>query len=1084
MGSDSIVRGVHCYDPDYMGVSYMIFPPKTRDQKPWEYVCVPTLSWPPYDCMQMMSVGVPRKRFFIDRLELPHGLRTTFHWLKSISSEDSYKMGLEEHHEDMESLWSFINAFTDGASRFYFLIPPLTPKVLSGVSLIAVEVDGKLRVHVDFVVSGEKSRGAMAYRKNVHLLAGYKDDNTGETIYTSREGWSVRVTDGGLRLEGYIKDDNSSANTSGVIAPEVCEAEFRRGLANYIFAEWLMPFTFGSLVRIGAGKCNFQFELFTYDSSRNNGEHIRGIRCIDPDDNRCAYLFVPMENSKDNPEDFSCELTDIWPTSDCVGNLMREQVQPNKILSYFAYLAHEITSMEEDAPMIVTRISALEWLRAATGVPDAHFRDGQWEAIDGVLHNRRQLVVQRTGWGKSMIYFIASKFLREKGRGMTLLISPLIALMRNQVAAAERVGVRCYTINSTNPNEWKGIREKILSDAADILIVSPERLANDSFREKILEPITDRIALLVIDEAHCVSDWGHDFRPDYKKISRLLAHLPPTVPVLATTATATNRVVADIEAQLGGAVAVQRGSLVRKSLYLQNIRLRSKEARLAWLADTLRSRIPGSGIVYALTIRDAEIVARWLRQNGISAYAYSSNSLPPADIAPELRDELKGSAEWTNAEDSGARTGIYRRFLEDLLLANRVRALVATSALSMGFDKPDLAFVIHYQRPKSVVDYYQQVGRAGRGVDSAYGVLLNGEEDDEIADYFIRCAFPPEDMVRQVLDAVAAAPRGLSIVELDRKLNIRHKQIEQVLRFVMSENPQPIVKEGAKYRATPFVNSYRLPVDTIRRLTEIRHAERRNMDEYVNASGCLMKFLCDTLESPSEDTSCDRCANCRPDLRLPDAVDPSLEQAAAILLRKSHVPISPRVRWVDAESAITRFELVRNSVIPPELRMAEGRALSLYGVGEWGRLVRRGKYQTQPPRFDDQLVEACAQMLREWTPQKSPVWIVPIPSRRNNSLVGDFAERLARRLGMPCWRGLAKTIETPMQKEMESSAFQQNNVINAFAVKGQPPQGGCFLVDDMVDSRWTLTVASAVLREAGVEFVVPLALADSSYDGE
>ena len=316
--------------------------------------------------------------------------------------------------------------------------------------------------------------------------------------------------------------------------------------------------------------------------------------------------------------------------------------------------------------MTITRERAVECLHRAVGRDDVDFRDGQWEAIEGVLNGRRQLVVQRTGWGKSMIYFLAAKFLREQGRGMTLLISPLIALMRNQVAAADRVGVRCFTINSTNPKEWDGIREKILADTADLLIVSPERLANDSFRTTILEPITNKIGLLVVDEAHCVSDWGHDFRPDYKKISRLLEHLPRTVPVLATTATATNRVIADVEAQLGGEVQVSRGSLVRKSLFLQNIRLPSQEARLAWLAETLKTRIRGSGIVYTLTIRDAELVSRWLRMNGVSAYAYCGKVLPPMDMDPELRRELEAREEWKTATTDDAKGAFYRVFLEDM----------------------------------------------------------------------------------------------------------------------------------------------------------------------------------------------------------------------------------------------------------------------------------------------------------------------------------------------------------------------------------------------------------------------------------
>lgn len=735
--------------------------------------------------------------------------------------------------------------------------------------------------------------------------------------------------------------------------------------------------------------------------------------------------------------------------------------------------------------MTISKEYALEYLRSAVGRGDVEFREGQWEAIEGVLNGKRQLVVQRTGWGKSMIYFLAAKFLREQGKGMTLLISPLLALMRNQVAAAERVGVRCFTINSTNrKNERDAVREKILSNSADLLIVSPERLADDDFRTTILEPITNRIGLLVVDEAHCVSDWGHDFRPDYKKISRLLEHLPRTVPALATTATATNRVIDDIKALLGGSVQVSRGSLVRRSLFLQNIRLPSQETRLAWLVENLRERIRGSGIIYALTIRDAEVVARWLRAEGLSAYAYSSDSLPPMDMEPELRQELESREAWLAAKDDSGRTSVYRVFLEDMLLANRIKALVATSALSMGFDKADLAFVIHYQRPKSVVDYYQQVGRAGRGIDSAYGVLLNGKEDDEIADFFIRRAFPSEDDVASVLNAIKHAPRGLSIPELQKKLNLKRKNIKQILKFVMAELPQPVVKVKAKFCATPFVNTYRLPEENIRRLTEIRRGECRQMDEYVRTEGCLMRFLCEALESPSEDAVCGRCAICRPDMKLRPDVRADIVQKAADFLNKSNVPIEPRKKWGDAARAAQRFGTDGKSDIPDELRVEEGRALSLYGAGEWGRLVRQGKYLSRPARFDDRLVEACVKMAAEWDPERRPQWVVPVPSRRDNALVADFARRLAERLGLRFAPVLVKIADTRPQKDMENSIFQQNNVIDAFEVKGALPAGGCFLVDDMVDSRWTFTVAGAVLRQAGADFVIPLALADSSNDGE
>lgn len=734
---------------------------------------------------------------------------------------------------------------------------------------------------------------------------------------------------------------------------------------------------------------------------------------------------------------------------------------------------------------MITRAEAVAFLRRAVGRNDIDFREGQWEAIEGVLNYRRQLVVQRTGWGKSMIYFLAAKFLREEGRGMTLLISPLLALMRNQIVAAGRCGVRCYTINSTNPKEWPSIQEKILSGDSDLLFVSPERLANDDFRREILEPITDKIGLLVVDEAHCVSDWGHDFRPDYKKISRLLEHLPKTVPVLATTATATGRVVADIEAQLGGSVQVSRGNLVRESLYLQNICLPSQEARLAWLAEQLRMRISGTGIIYVLTIRDANFVAQWLRQNGVSAYAYSGKAFPPEDMDAGLRAELEALPEWQEANGKvEARSSVYRTFLEDLLLSNRIKALVATSALSMGFDKSDLAFVIHYQRPKSVVDYYQQVGRAGRGIASAYGILLNGEEDDVIADYFIKQAFPREDLVRQVLDAIAGAPMGLSIVELKKSLNIRQGKLDQILKFVMAETPQPIVKDDTRYRATPFIRDYRVPIEMISHLTELRYAECAQMDAYVKTSGCLMQFLCSALDSSMPEGNCGKCMTCKPELRLSTSVNPLLEQLACVFLQKTSLPILPRKQWADSAAAAARFAIPVKATIPEELMMEEGRALSLYGSGEWGRLVRKGKYETRPARVDDQLVEACAKMVSEWKLDKRPAWIVPIPSLRDNVFVRDFAERLAHRLNLPCCFALVKTTETPPQKRMENSAFQQNNILNAFAIDGMLPAGGCLLVDDMVDSRWTFTIAAAALRQAGAEFVIPLALADSSNGGE
>ncbi|MGA6927663.1 MAG: RecQ family ATP-dependent DNA helicase, partial [Desulfosarcina sp.] len=410
-------------------------------------------------------------------------------------------------------------------------------------------------------------------------------------------------------------------------------------------------------------------------------------------------------------------------------------------------------------------------LRQALADPAADFRDGQWSCIEALLRRRRLLVVQRTGWGKSMVYFLATRLLRDQGAGAALLISPLLSLMRNQIQAAERIGIRAATINSSNREEWEAVQQRLHEGDVDILLISPERLANDAFREDVLLPVADKIGLFVVDEAHCISDWGHDFRPDYRRIVRILQALPANIPVLATTATANDRVVHDVAAQLGD-LKVERGPLVRESLRLQNIWLPSPAARMAWLASEI-PRIPSSGIIYTLTQRDAERVALWLKQNHIDAWAYHAGV--------ENREEL-----------------------EARLLENSIKALVATVALGMGFDKPDLGFVIHFQRPGSVVHYYQQVGRAGRAMDSAFGVLLGGHEDVDITNFFIRNAFPPQVHVDQVLTALNGAEDGLTAAMLQQKVNLRKGEIDKTLKFLSVESPAPVVKQGTKWYATPI----------------------------------------------------------------------------------------------------------------------------------------------------------------------------------------------------------------------------------------------------------------------------------------
>ncbi|MFC2170956.1 RecQ family ATP-dependent DNA helicase, partial [Calditrichota bacterium] len=494
------------------------------------------------------------------------------------------------------------------------------------------------------------------------------------------------------------------------------------------------------------------------------------------------------------------------------------------------------------------------------GRENAEFRNGQWESIEALVGRKRLLVVQRTGWGKSLVYFLATKLLRDRGAGLTLLISPLISLMRNQILATKNLNIIAETINSSNVDEWESISQKLLEDQIDILLISPERLSNERFHENVLRNIAHRVGLFVVDEAHCISDWGHDFRPDYKRIVRILRALPSNIPLLATTATANNRVGEDVARQLGN-LEVIRGPLVRNSLRLQNIWLPNPATRMAWLAETL-PKIPGNGIIYTLTRRDAERVAKWLRSKGLNVRAYHSET-----------------------EN--------REILEEMLLSNDLKALVATVALGMGFDKPDLAFVVHFQRPGSVVHYYQQVGRAGRAVDSAYGVLLSGDEDKEITDYFISTAFPPRQNVEKILTILDEAKEGLSIRMLEERINVRYSDIEKVLRLLAVENPSPIVKQGNHWFRTAV--DFSMNWDQVERLNNQRRSEQHVMLEYMKTGVCLMKFLSDALDDPHAE-KCGKCDNCVGASLLPEKPSDSLINEA-VFLKRSHQAVEPRRLW-------------------------------------------------------------------------------------------------------------------------------------------------------------------------------------------
>ena len=684
---------------------------------------------------------------------------------------------------------------------------------------------------------------------------------------------------------------------------------------------------------------------------------------------------------------------------------------------------------------------ALELLRMGTGRADANFRDDQEDAIRHIVGGKgRLLVVQKTGWGKSFVYFIATKLLREAGAGPALLISPLLALMRNQIAAAERMGVHADTINSDNLNDWAAVEAKLRRNETDILLISPERLANERFGTEVLAPIAGRISMLVIDEAHCISDWGHDFRPHYRLLERIVKTLPPTVRLLATTATANNRVMDDLCAVLGPKLELSRGDLNRGSLSLQTIRLPSQAERLAWLAEQLAT-LQGHGIIYTLTVRDAYQVAEWLKSQGFNVEAYTGE------------------------------TGDRREALEQALLQNKVKALVATTALGMGYDKPDLAFVIHYQMPGSVVAYYQQVGRAGRALDAAYGVLLSGDEETNIADWFIRSAFPTRDEAASVLAALEAEPDGLSVPELLGLVNISKGRVDKTIALLSLESPAPIAKQGTKWQLTAASLSDEF-WERAERLTAVRRAEVEQMREYVELPfGEHMRFLVRALDG-------DDTAVSPPALPpLPTTVNDAPVRQAVEFLRRTKLPIEPRKMW--PAGGMPQYGV--KGFIAAGAQAQPGRALCIWGDAGWGLLVRKGKYRDG--RFADDLVGACVRMVSEWAPNPPPTWVTCVPSLRHPDLVPDFARRLADALGLPFHTVIAKTDDRPEQKTMANSTQQARNIDGSLSLNGQPiPDGPVLLVDDMVDSRWTLTVSAWLLKNAGSGEVWPLALSETGHD--
>ncbi len=708
------------------------------------------------------------------------------------------------------------------------------------------------------------------------------------------------------------------------------------------------------------------------------------------------------------------------------------------------------------------REEAERCLRALAG-PSARLREDQWTAIQALARDRRRaLVVQRTGWGKSAVYFVTTALLRARDMGPTIIISPLLALMRNQIEAAARAGLQARTVNSANMADWDEIYAEIAAGSVDLLLVSPERLNNPGFRDLVLPKLAATAGMLVVDEAHCISDWGHDFRPDYRRLRTVLENLPPGVPVLATTATANARVTRDVAEQLAsgadGEALVLRGPLDRESLCLGVVQLPAAQQRLGWLAEHL-GELPGSGIIYTLTVAAAHETAAFLRDRGHNVLPYTG------------RDEQE-----------------QRLTAERALLDGELKALVATSALGMGFDKPDLGFVVHLGAPQSPVAYYQQIGRAGRAVPRAEVVLLPGPEDRDIWAYFASLAFPPEALVRTTLGALDAASGPLSSGALETQVDLSRARLEMMLKVLDVDGAVRKVSGGWAATGQPW----EYDAERYATVAAERHREQQAMLSYLRTPGCRMEYLRRQLDDP-EAQPCGRCDNCTGRPWPAEVSAEGTELARARLLRPG-IDISPRRMW---PPGMKRLGVDVAGKIPAELSADTGRALGrLTGLG-WGprlrALLEPGADGAVPdgPVPDDavppDLVAALVQVLAAWDWEQRPAGVVTLPSHTRPRLIASLGERIAEIGRLPLLGSLSYAGSGPRVGASGAQQFNSPQRLQAVWRELRLPGplagavaslgGPVLVIDDRIDSGWTMTVAARLLREAGASRVLPLVLA-------
>ncbi len=653
-----------------------------------------------------------------------------------------------------------------------------------------------------------------------------------------------------------------------------------------------------------------------------------------------------------------------------------------------------------------------------------HFYDEQWNAIERLLSGKRVLVIEKTGFGKSLCY----QFTATQLPGMAIIFSPLIALMRDQVAYLQSIGIPSECVNSgQTPEKNTRILEEARQGKIKILYITPERQENRRWQE-IVKQLD--LSMVVVDEAHCISVWGHDFRPAFRRIINLVQLLPETLPVLATTATATQRVAEDIMTQMGENISLIRGDLLRENLNLRVVNVDSEDAKMEWLAEFFRNQ-EGTGLIYTGRRADTDLYASWLKHIGISATNYN------AGLDRELRKEI-----------------------EEGLKSNRWRCVVSTNALGMGIDKPDIRFIIHTQIPASPTHYYQEIGRAGRdGLPTEIALLYN-PEDKDLPEYFIRNSRPAIKNYLRAIEALKQEPLGT--YDLTRRTNLTRTQVGVILNDLVDQGIVCQVAFGGSRKYEYQSNAPFLDIRPFEKLRRFKFGELKKMIEYAESSNCRMDYLCRYLG----DTSVGRCGKCDNDLN-----------------RRHQATITDGGREKIRDFWNTYFPELK--VGSSRSNLVDGIASSYYGVSNVGAIIHHCKYENGG-HFPDYLLVQTLRAYRKHFGREEFDLVVYVPPTESGDLVEIFAKRVAKNLHFSVSDGLKKMRVTKPQKVFQNSVLKRDNVKEAFYYENPSDIRGksILVVDDILDSGATIKEIGRAFTKLGAAKIAPLVIAKTVGGGK